>query len=64
MVVYVGWDPSKHYFNEQVDYTEALFVVVIMAMAATRPSSLSRRRRSDVSPLGRRDAGGVVGRRF
>jgi len=37
MVGYVGWEPSKHYFNDEVNYTEALFVVVIMALAATRP---------------------------
>jgi hypothetical protein len=37
MVAYAGWEPSKHYFDETVNYTEALFVVVIMAMAATRP---------------------------
>ncbi len=37
MVWYAGWETSKHYFNEQVVYTEALFVVVIMALAATRP---------------------------
>jgi hypothetical protein len=37
MVPYLGWDESKHYFNDQVNYTEALFVVVIMSLAATRP---------------------------
>ena len=37
MVAYAGWDPSKHYFNDTVNYTEPLFVVVIMALAATRP---------------------------
>ncbi|HEX5214553.1 MAG TPA: putative Na+/H+ antiporter [Vicinamibacterales bacterium] len=37
MVVYAGWDTSKHYFNDTVNYTEALFVVVVMALAATRP---------------------------
>ena len=37
MVSYAGWETSRHYFNEQVVYTEALFVVVIMALAATRP---------------------------
>ncbi len=35
--VYHGWEPAKHYFNETVNYTEALFVVVIMALASTRP---------------------------
>jgi putative Na+/H+ antiporter len=34
---YAGWEPAKHYFNDTVTYTEALFVVVIMAISATRP---------------------------
>jgi hypothetical protein len=37
MVGYGGWDTTKHYFNDVVNYTEPLFVVVIMALAATRP---------------------------
>ena len=37
MVGYAGWDTAKHYFNDTVNYTEPLFVVVIMALAATRP---------------------------
>jgi hypothetical protein len=32
-----GWTTAKAYFNGTVNYTEALFVVVIMALAATRP---------------------------
>jgi hypothetical protein len=32
-----GWPTAKHYLNQTVDYTEALFVFVIMALAATRP---------------------------
>jgi hypothetical protein len=32
-----GWDVAKHYFNDTVNYTEPLFVVVIMALASTRP---------------------------
>jgi hypothetical protein len=35
--VYAGWEPAKHYFNDTVTYTESLFVVVIMALSATRP---------------------------
>ena len=62
MVGYAGWETAKHYFNEQVNYTEALFVVVIMALAATRPivelaeavAAACRRRR----PAGRRRRGG------
>ena len=34
---YAGWDVATHYFSDKVDYSEALFVVVIMAMASTRP---------------------------
>jgi hypothetical protein len=32
-----GWGTATHYLNDTVDYTEALFVVVIMALASTRP---------------------------
>jgi hypothetical protein len=32
-----GWTAAKHYFNDTVHYTEPLFVVVIMAIASTRP---------------------------
>jgi hypothetical protein len=34
---YQGWPIAKHYFNGTVNYTEALFVVVIMSLASTRP---------------------------
>jgi hypothetical protein len=37
MTMYAGWESAKHYFNDGVNYTEPLFVVVIMALAATRP---------------------------
>jgi len=37
MVAYAGWDTARHYFNDGVNYTEPLFVVVVMALAATRP---------------------------
>jgi hypothetical protein len=37
MVVYADWGTATHYFNEGVNYTEPMFVVVIMALAATRP---------------------------
>ena len=37
MTAYAGWDTTTHYLNSTVDYTEALFVVVIMALASTRP---------------------------
>ena len=32
-----GWETAAHYVNDTVSYTEPLFVVVIMALAATRP---------------------------
>ena len=34
---YAGWDTTTRYLNSTVNYTEALFVVVIMALASTRP---------------------------
>ena len=34
---YAGWDSARHYIGETVNYTEPLFVVVIMALASTRP---------------------------
>src|SRR5688572_4897752 len=37
MVGYAGWETATHYFDDGVNYTEPLFVVVIMALAATRP---------------------------
>ncbi|HOC17803.1 MAG TPA: putative Na+/H+ antiporter [Vicinamibacterales bacterium] len=33
----MGWETAKGYFNGTVNYTEPLFVVVIMALASTRP---------------------------
>lgn len=32
-----GWGTAKHYLNDTVNYTEPLFVIVIMAIAASRP---------------------------
>ncbi len=37
IAAYAGWDTAKGYFNGTVNYTEPLFVVVIMALASTRP---------------------------
>jgi len=37
ITAYAGWPSAEHYFNETVNYTEPIFVVVIMALAATRP---------------------------
>jgi hypothetical protein len=48
-----GWDTVVHYLDETVDYTEALFVVVIMALAATRPIiSFAERSLARVATLG------------
>jgi len=32
-----GWSSATHYLNDTVDYTEPLFVVVIMVLASSRP---------------------------
>ena len=37
MIGWVGWEPAIHYLNDTVNYTEPLFVVVIMTLASTRP---------------------------
>jgi hypothetical protein len=37
MTVYAGWAPAEHYVNETVQYTEAVLVVVVMALASSRP---------------------------
>jgi hypothetical protein len=37
IVVFHGWATAVHYVNDTVVYPEPLFVVVIMALAATRP---------------------------
>jgi Putative Na+/H+ antiporter len=37
MFSYVGGTATEQYFNDTVNYTEAIFVVVIMALASTRP---------------------------
>jgi hypothetical protein len=37
IILFHGWTTSVHYVNNTVNYTEPLFVVVIMALASTRP---------------------------
>ena len=37
LAAFRGWTAATHYVNDTVHYTEALFVVVIMALASTRP---------------------------
>lgn len=55
MASYAGWEEAKHYFNDVVTYAEPLFVVVIMALAATRPIvSLAEGSLRRVADLGRR----------
>ena len=44
MTVYAGWESAKLYVNDQVNYTEPLFVVVIMTLASSRPVVASAER--------------------
>jgi len=37
IAAHAGWDTARHYIDTTVNYTEALFVVVVMALASTRP---------------------------
>ncbi len=37
IIVIRGWSTATHYLNDTVNYTEPLFVIVIMALASTRP---------------------------
>src|SRR6187397_1193226 len=37
LVVGKGWQAASHYLNDEVTYTEPMFVVVIMTLASTRP---------------------------
>ena len=37
ITVHFGWHTAAGYFNGTVNYTEPLFVIVIMALASTRP---------------------------
>jgi hypothetical protein len=37
IALHAGWAEATHYVSESVNYTEALFVVVVMALASTRP---------------------------
>jgi Putative Na+/H+ antiporter len=37
IVLLRGWETAAHYLNDTVNYTEPIFVVVIMALASTRP---------------------------
>lgn len=37
MAIFFGWHALGHYFNDVVSFTEPIFVVIIMAISATRP---------------------------
>jgi Na+/H+ antiporter NhaD/arsenite permease-like protein len=37
MVIFFGWHTLGHYFNNVVSFAEPVFVVIIMAISATRP---------------------------
>ncbi|MDR2779131.1 MAG: putative Na+/H+ antiporter [Puniceicoccales bacterium] len=37
IVIFFGWHALGHYFNNVVSFAEPIFVVIIMAIAATRP---------------------------
>jgi hypothetical protein len=37
MLAWFGWETTTHYLNSGVNYTEPMFVVVIMTLASTRP---------------------------
>ncbi len=53
--LYDGWDVAANYLNHSVNYTEPLFVVVIMALASTRPIiGLAQGALSRVAALGNR----------
>jgi hypothetical protein len=49
-----GWSTAKSYLNESVNFTEPMFVVVIMAIAASRPIlKLADRLMSAIARLGK-----------
>ena len=37
IALFHGWATATHYVNDSVNYTEAMFVVVVMTIASTRP---------------------------
>ena len=53
-----GWSTATHYVNDTVNYTEAMFVVVIMALASTRPIvTLAETSLRKIAALGRSTPG-------
>jgi hypothetical protein len=58
MVLMRGWEAARHYVNDEVEYTEAVFVVVIMTIASTRPlMNIAERMVGRLAALGRRTPG-------
>ena len=54
LVVGKGWSVATHYLNDHVVYDEAMFVVVIMTLASTRPIvALAERWLGGIAGLGR-----------
>jgi hypothetical protein len=54
-VFYRGWEAAKQYVNDTVNYTEAIFVVVIMVLASTRPiMALAEAGLERIAAVGRR----------
>jgi hypothetical protein len=54
LTIAYDWTTAKHYVNDVVVYQEALFVVVIMALASTRPIiTFAERALQSVASLGR-----------
>jgi hypothetical protein len=54
-VFYRGWEEAKISVNDTVNYTEAIFVVVIMVLASTRPiMTLAEAGLERVAAVGRR----------
>ena len=61
ITAYEGWEVAKHYLNDTVNYTEPLFVVVIMALASTRPIiGFAETRAAEGGQRGRRNARRLV----
>jgi hypothetical protein len=62
IAAHAGWTTATHYISETVNYTEPMFVVVIMALAATRPIiGFAESALRHVASAGGRHAGRMVG---
>lgn len=57
IVLAKGWPTAKHYISGGLNFTEPIFVVVIMAISASRPIlRVAERLMSAIAALGRRSA--------